>query len=98
MSEHCHVEPVQKIASDEELAACTTATLLVSGLGCPNCAARVRNGLLSINGAIEAHVDHTLGIVKVMFNPDLTTISALIDAVAQAGRDGRHEYRAVSIA
>lgn len=98
MTEHCHVEPVQKVATDEERAVSTAAILMVSGMGCPNCAARVRNSLLSIDGATEAYVDHTLGIAKVVFNPNLTTISTLIDAVAQAGRDGRHEYRAVHIA
>ena len=98
MSEHCHVEPVQKLATVEELAASATAVLMVSGMGCPNCAARVRNSLLSISGATEAYVDHTLGLAKVVFNPTLTTTSALIDAVARAGGDGRHAYRAVHIA
>jgi copper chaperone CopZ len=97
MSEHCHVEPIRKVATAEERASTTTAVLLVSGMGCPNCAARVRNSLLSINGAVEADVDHTLGTAKVTFNLNLTTVSALINAVAQAGRDGRHAYRAIHI-
>jgi copper chaperone CopZ len=98
MSEHCHVEPVQKVATIEELAASTTVVLMVWGMGCPNCAARVRNSLLSVNGATQAYVDHTLGMAKVVFNPNLTTIAELISAVGRAGGDGRHEYRAVPIA
>ena len=94
MDETCHVEPVQKIATVEEQQATALTLLGVQGMGCPNCAARVRNGLLALKGVTEADVDHCTGTAYVEFNPNLVTISALFEAVAQAGNDGRHRYRA----
>ena len=97
MDENCHVEPLQKTATAEEQQTTTSALLAVWGMGCPNCAARVRNSLLSLKGVVDAEVDHTIGMAEVVFNPSLTAIPALIEAVARAGGDGRHEYRARSL-
>src|SRR3970040_1656055 len=93
MDENCHVEPLQKAATADEQRITTWTLLAVYGMGCPNCANRVRNSLISLNGVIGAYVDHTMGIANVEFNPDRVTIPALINAVARAGGDGRHEYR-----
>ena len=93
----CHVELIQKIATLEERQATAVILLGVEGMGCPNCAARVRNGLLALNGVTEAEVDHFTGTALVEFNPDLVTIRALCEAVAGAGNDGRHRYRAFSL-
>jgi copper chaperone CopZ len=94
MDENCHVAPLQKTATAEEQQTTTSALLAVWGMGCPNCAARVRNSLLALKGVVDAEVDHTIGMAEVVFNPNLTAIPALIEAVARAGGDGRHEYRA----
>ena len=94
MDKNCHVEPLQKIATVEEQQATSVVLLGVQGMGCPNCAARVRNSLLGLKGVTEADVDHITGTADVEFNPQLVTIAALFDAVAQAGNDGRHQYRA----
>ncbi len=95
MDENCHVEPLQKVATVDERTNTTWTLLAVHGMGCPNCANRVRNSLITLNGVIEACVDHVRGLADVEFNPNLVTIPALIDAVARAGSDGRHNYRAV---
>src|SRR5579859_2620410 len=94
MDENCHVEPLQKTPTVEEQRAITSALLAVEGMGCPNCAARVRNSLLSLTGVVEAQVVLETGLADVTYNPDLTGVAALINAVAQAGADGRHHYRA----
>ncbi|HLF26743.1 MAG TPA: heavy-metal-associated domain-containing protein [Anaerolineae bacterium] len=94
MDENCHVEPLQKVATTDERSNTTWTLLAVYGMGCPNCANRVRNSLISVRGVLEAYVDHTRGSADVAFNPNLVTIPALIRAVAEAGGDGRHEYRA----
>ncbi len=94
MDENCHVDPIQKTATAEEQQNVTTARLAVWGMGCPNCAARVRNSLISLAGVVDAYVDHNAGLAQVSFNPNFTNVRALIDAVARAGGDGRHEYRA----
>jgi len=94
MDEQCHVEPLQKVATDDERSKTPWTLLAVYGMGCPNCAARVRNSLLSLYGVIEAYVDHVFGMAQVVFNPELATVEALLLAVARAGNDGRHEYGA----
>jgi copper chaperone CopZ len=97
MDEKCHVEPIQKEATVVERQTQQTALLAVQGLGCPNCSARVRNSLLSLHGVTEAYVDHQFGSAQVAFNPELVSLPLLTAAVAQAGNDGRHEYRALAV-
>jgi len=94
MDESCHVNPIQKTPTAEEQQALATVLLSVRGMGCPNCAARVRNGLLRLHGVVDVEVALELGVAEVLFNPNLTNAPALIDAVAHAGGDGRHNYRA----
>jgi copper chaperone CopZ len=94
MDNKCHVEPFRKQATAVELQKSRTALLQVQGLGCPNCSARVRNNLLALHGVTEAQVDHLTASAQVAFNPDLAPLPLLLDAVARAGGDGRHEYRA----
>ena len=94
MDNHCHVEAIQKVTTTNEQKNVELALLSVSGMGCPNCANRIRNSLLSLYGIVDAYVDHAAGIAQVSFNPDIQTVDALINAVTDAGSDGRHEYRA----
>jgi len=94
MDDNCHVEPIQKVTTADEQKNIELALLSVSGMGCPNCANRVRNSLLSLYGVMDAYVDHAVGIAQVSFNPDIETIDDLITAVTRAGGDGRHEYGA----
>jgi copper chaperone CopZ len=94
MDETCHVDPIQKTPSAAEREAVQKTLLAVRGMGCPTCAARVRNSLLLLNGVVDAQVNHATGIAEVDFNPNLTGIPLLVNAVAQAGGDGRHAYTA----
>jgi len=48
-----------------------------------------------VHGVVDAVVDHTSGRALVAFNPRIASTAQLVDAVARAGGDGRHEYRAV---
>jgi copper chaperone CopZ len=92
--EACHVEPRVKTVTAAEQGQVAAVTLVVSGMGCPNCAARVRNSLLTVYGVLEADVVHTHGVAQVWYNRSLASTDQLLNAVAQAGGDGRHEYRA----
>lgn len=94
MEDNCHVEPIQKTISAEESRNVEMALLTVSGMGCPNCASRVRNGLLSLRGVVNAYADHTAGIAGVAFNHEIVNIEMLINTVARAGNDGRYIYDA----
>lgn len=93
MYEDCHVEPLHKIATPEERQATTAALLAVEGIDCGSCVAQVRNSLLALTGVVEAQVLQSLGMAHVAYNPQLTDIPALMQAVAQAGGDGRHTYQ-----
>lgn len=97
MDATCHVEPLHKIVTNEEQQTTTLIMLGVQGMGCRNCATRVRNSLLALNGVIEAEVDHLTGTAAVEYNPQLVTVGSLCEAVACAGNDGRHQYRAASL-
>ncbi len=94
MDEKCHVEPLEKTPSVEEQRTTTSALLVVGGMGCPNCAARVRNSLLALTGVVGAQVMLETSTADITYNPDLTDVPALIEAVTQAGADGRHHYHA----
>ncbi|MFQ5410545.1 MAG: heavy-metal-associated domain-containing protein [Anaerolineales bacterium] len=96
MSEHenCHVEPLEKPLDQDALSKSTVAYLAVSGMGCPRCATRVRNGLLSLGGVLQADIFLEQGLAAAAYDPQQVTVSDLIGAVAGAGNDGRHSYQA----
>lgn len=70
----------------------TDALLAISGMGCANCAARVRNNLLQLHGVVEAMVDHMNGAARVVYNNTMLKESDLVQAVVRAGGDGHHNY------
>ncbi len=97
MDKECHVDAIHKAPSVEERRQQATAVLAVQGMGCPNCAQRVRNGVLQVYGVLSVEIDLESGRAAVVYNPGLATPADLRQAVAAAGRDGRHEYRAYFI-
>ncbi len=96
MEHNCHVEPLERKFATAEYQKTDVALLDIYGMGCPTCAARVRNGLLSLYGVTDVTVNHLSGSTRVVYNPDLLVgIPALIEAVAQAGHGTGHIYHAV---
>lgn len=95
MNENCHVEPQSRTVTPAEYEKTEVAMLTVAGMGCPNCAARVRNSLIALYGVTDAIVDHTTNLAEVTLNADLVDRIALVDAVAQAGRGNGHAYRVI---
>ena len=98
MDENCYVEPVNKTALDSVIRAADSALLSVSGMGCQNCATRVRNGLLLLDGVFYAEIYLNLRMAEVFFDEKKISAEALVSAVAGAGNDGRHQYRAEVVA
>jgi copper chaperone CopZ len=94
MNETCYVEPIQKEVGPEDQREAQMTILSVWGMGCSNCAARVRNGLLGLDGVVSADIDLERGLAYIDYAPSKTNLYALILAVAAAGNDGRHNYRA----
>ena len=94
MSENCHVEPIQKTALDHVIQNANRILLSISGMGCPNCATRVRNGLLLLDGVHDAEVMLNMHMAEVYFDEKKVSVEKLVQAVAGAGNDGRHNYLA----
>jgi copper chaperone CopZ len=93
----CQVRAIHKTADEAALLNSAVAVLHVSGMGCGNCAQRVRNSLLGLPGVLAARVDLAEGLIRVNFTSAGTDLQQMLDAVASAGNDGRHEYRAALV-
>ena len=95
MDENCDVQPIYIDAvSAEKLQKADQATLAVWGMGCQNCVTRVRNSLLSIDGVYGVDVYLDMALAEVTYDSMKLLPDVLVDAVARAGNDGCHEYRA----
>ena len=69
--------------------------LLISGMGCQNCANRVHNSVLRQSGVFDVKVILESRLARIVFDPSKITTDALVDAVSAAGNDGHHNYSAV---
>ncbi len=98
MEENCYVEPINKTASADQIRKADSALLAVRGMGCENCATRVRNGLLALDGVYAADIYLNMAMAEVSFDSQKVSAKMLIEAVSRAGNDGRHEYRAELVA
>ena len=99
MDENCHVEPIYKNAIPaDQMQKADKATLIVWGMGCQNCATRVRNSLLALEGVFGVDVYLNMALVEVSYDREKTAPTALVVAVSRAGNDGRHQYRAQLVA
>lgn len=95
MDDNCHVEPIYKdTVSAETLRNADNALLAVWGMGCENCVTRVRNSLLSVEGVFGVDVYLNMAMAEVRYDGKMISPETLVNAVARAGNDGRHEYRA----
>jgi copper chaperone CopZ len=93
----CQVHAIEKPVDGAALLNSAVAVLQVSGMGCGNCAHRVRNSLLGLPGVLAARVDLAGGLVRVNFTSAHTDLRQMLDAVADAGNDGHHQYRAALV-
>ena len=99
MDENCYVEPVYKNAvSNDEMSKADSALLTVQGMGGENCVTRVRNSLLSLEGVYGVDVYLNMAMAEVSIDSQKVSAKMLVEAVARAGNDGRHEYRAQLVA
>ena len=95
MEDNCHVEPIYKdTVSEDEIRNADSVLLSVWGMGCPNCAMRVHNSLLSMEGVFGVDVYLTMAMAEVRYDSRKVSSEMLVNAVASAGNDDHHEYRA----
>lgn len=90
----CHVTPDVKPVDERALRGARSAWLAIAGIGCEHCATRVGNALLALDAVLRADVDADAGEAVVVFDPRRADLPELLAAVADAGNDGRHHYRA----
>lgn len=98
MDEQCHVQPVEKPVTVQQIRDADRVLLAVGGMGCSNCALRVRNALIALEGVYRADVYLNLTLAEVYYDSRKVSITALQEAVYHAGNDSRHEYHALVIA
>ena len=98
MDENCHVEPVEKAVTVQQIRAADRALLSVGGMGCPNCAMRVHNGLLAVDGVYKADVYLNISLAEVYYDSRKVSTAILMEAVRRAGENANHDYQALVIA
>ncbi len=89
-----HVEVLEKPLDRSALAHTQVAYLAVSGMGCTRCVTRVNNSLLFLDGVVLSRIVLEENLALVAYDPEMVTPLDLIQAVADAGHDGRHRYAA----
>jgi copper chaperone CopZ len=94
MSDNCYVEPIHKTALDHVIQNADRILLSISGMGRQNCAARVRNSLVSLDGVHDAEGLLNMRMAEIYFDEKKVSATALIQAVTGAGNDGHHHYQA----
>ncbi len=98
MDENCYVEPMYKNSTADQIRNGENALLRIWGMGCENCVTRVRNSLLSLDGVYGADVYLNMAMAEISYDSKKVSADALVNAVARAGNDGRHEYHAQLVA
>ncbi len=93
----CCVRPIEPKSAPHGLVT-AGIRLVIAGMGCPNCAIRVRNALLSVDGVAEAQVSLVPSVSRVLYDGERVTTEQLIAAVAYAGQGTHHEYCARTMA
>ncbi len=94
----CHVEPLAPAPRRQADGPREVAYLTIHGMGCPTCATRVRNALLTTAGVITADVRLEAQHGSVVYDPAATYPEQLEEAIAEMGRASRHAYHAVTTA
>jgi len=61
------------------------ATFKVSGMTCGNCVKHVTKAVSKVPGVTEPAVDLASGRVELTYDPSLSTVEAIAEAVTKAG-------------
>jgi len=94
----CHVEPAAPAPHQHADGLREVAYLTIRGMGCPTCATRVRNALLTTPGVITADVRLEAQHGSVIYDPAVTYPERFENVIAEMGRASHHDYNAVTTA
>ncbi len=98
MDTECRVEPVEKAVTIQQIQDANRAILSVGGMGCPNCAMRIHNSLIAVQGVYRADVYLEYALADVFYDSQVVSTEVLTAAVRRAGNGGGHDYYALVIA
>lgn len=91
---NCHVDLIHKLFDEKDCSEISRVDLVVSGMGCHNCAMRVRNAILQLDGVNWVDVKLETGRAEVAYNAAKISPEQFLSAVATADPEGRHHYQA----
>lgn len=98
--QHATDHPIQPRASRATPGALRSATILdlaIAGMGCDNCAHRIRNGLLTQSGVVEAEFDALTSLGRVWYDSSLVAVEEIVAVIAVLGESTQHQYLAVAL-
>ncbi|MGK7312495.1 MAG: heavy-metal-associated domain-containing protein [Candidatus Longimicrobiales bacterium M2_2A_002] len=72
--------------------------LAINGMGCVNCANRIHNALITLDGVGQVFIDHRTGQGAVYYNPDRLSTDEIVGRIAFAGGASGHRYQAEVVA
>ena len=93
----CRHIPVAPRATSEERRNADLMDFGIAGMGCVNCANRIRNALLGVAGVVDVAIDLPAALARVWYRKALVGVREIADAVGSAGEDTHHRYLAVPI-
>ncbi len=98
MDENCYVPPLDKAVTIQQIQAADRAILSVGGMACPNCAMRVHNSLIALDGVYRADVYLEFALADIFYDSQRVCTETLKEAVQRAGQAVHHNYYALVIA
>ncbi len=98
MDQNCYVEPVDKAVTIQQIQSADRAILSIGGMACPNCAMRVHNSLIAVEGVYRADVYLEFAAADIFYDRRIVSIETLTEAVRCAGDGGQHNYYGLLIA
>ncbi len=84
-------EPTISVASTASTVSTVSSRLLVSGLDCPDCAAKAEKAVKRIPGVVDATIVFPVGRLDVEYDPKQTGIAQVLDKIKNLGYEAR-EY------
>lgn len=80
----------------ESTVSTVSSKLLVTGMDCPDCAAKVEKAVKRISGVINATIVFPAGSLNVEYDPQQTGITQVVDKVKKLGYEAREDYQKIS--
>lgn len=98
MHENYEVEPIRKTVFMDQRRSADRLWLSIEGMDCSDCAIRVRNRLISLEGVYAADVYRNMELAEVFYDRHRVSPHTIQQAVHSAGTRDERRYHVVVIA